>query len=187
MEGLSLRIGERNNKGPEDWDQGFKENTMEQVQIEGFKNMFLNILGAEFVSENELTIITGGDEIDAFTQEKQQQMDLRLKSRNSVYLKKVKYALDKIHAGSFGICEECDGEIGASRLEARPTATMCIGCKEEEERGARQTIQGHRHSVKFAGTNVLPLEGKRSWGSKEDMTGNLSVKMGSPELDATAD
>lgn len=160
---------------------------MEQQQIEGFKNLFLNILGAEFVTENELTLVTGGDEIDAFTQEKQQQMDLRLKSRNSVYLKKVKYALDKVYAGNFGVCEECEGEIGLARLEARPTATMCIHCKEEEERNGRQTIHGNRHSVRFAGSNVLPLEGQRRLGNKEDMTGNLSIKMGEPELDSTAD
>lgn len=160
---------------------------MDHMQVENFKHMFLNILGSEFVQENELTTVTGGDEIDAFTVEKQQQMDLRLKSRNSVYLKKVKYALDKIQAGTFGQCEECEGEIGLSRLTARPTATLCIHCKEEEEREGKQLNHGNRHSVKFAGTNIIPLTGKRSWGSKEDMTGTLSVKMGEPELDPTAD
>jgi DnaK suppressor protein len=159
---------------------------MEQLNVDGFKTLFLNLLGAEFVSENELTQIAGGDEIDTFTQEKQQQMDLRLKSRNSVYLKKVKYALDKIHAGNFGVCEECEGEISVTRLSARPTATLCIHCKEEEERGEKQMIHGNRHSIKFTGTNVIPLEGKRSWGSIEDSSGLLSVKMGEPELDPTA-
>ncbi len=160
---------------------------MEKQQLEDFKNMFLNILGAEFISVNELMINTGGDEIDAFTEEKQQQMDLRLKSRNSVYLKKVKYALDRIYAGNFGECEDCGAEIGHSRLSARPTATMCIHCKEEEERGERQMVHGNRHSIKFGHNNVLPLEGRRSWGQREDLTGTLSVKMGEPELDPTAD
>ncbi|MFP5491146.1 MAG: TraR/DksA family transcriptional regulator [Bacteriovoracia bacterium] len=159
---------------------------MEKSQIEGFKTMFLNILGAEFVTENVLTEIIGGDEIDTFTQEKQQQMDLRLKSRNSVYLKKVKYALDKIQAGQFGECEDCGAEIGLSRLSARPTATLCIHCKEEEERGEKQMIHGNRHSVKFAGSNVFAINSGGRLGGKEDQTGNLSVKMGEPELDPTA-
>ena len=160
---------------------------MEQTQVQNFKHLFLNILGAEFVSENELTLATGGDEIDAFTEEKQKQMDMRLKSRNSVYLKKVKYALDKIQSGTFGVCEECEGDIGLSRLEARPTATLCIHCKEEEEREGKQLIHGNRHSVKFSGGNIIPLEGRARIGGREDMTGNYSVKMGEPELDPTAD
>jgi len=160
---------------------------MEQTQVQNFKNLFLNILGAEFVSENELTLATGGDEIDAFTEEKQKQMDLRLKSRNSVYLKKVKYALDKIQAGTFGVCEECEGDIGMTRLHARPTATLCIHCKEEEEREGKQLIHGNRHSVKFGANNVIPLSGRARIGNREDMSGTYSVKMGEPELDATAD
>lgn len=159
---------------------------MEKAQIEGFKHMFLNILNAEFVTENALTEIVGGDEIDTFTQEKEQQLDLRLKSRTSVYLKKVKYALDKIHAGNFGECEDCGAEIGVSRLSARPTATLCIHCKEDEERGERQLIHGNRHSVKFAGSNVLAISGGGRLGNREDRTGNLSVRMGEPELDPTA-
>ncbi len=159
---------------------------MEKAQIEGFKAMFLNILGAEFSMENEITALLGGDEIDAFTQEKQQQMDLRLRSRNSVYLKKVKYALDKIHAGSFGECEDCGADIGLSRLSARPTATLCIHCKEEEERGEKQMIHGNRHSLKFQGGNVLSLEGRARLGAREDRTSTFSVAVGEPELDPTA-
>jgi DnaK suppressor protein len=179
-------VGE-NKKAQKEFGHDGKEGVvMEKSQVEGFKTMFLNILGAEFVTENILTEIIGGDEIDTFTQEKQQQMDLRLKSRNSVYLKKVKYALDRIHAGHFGECEDCGIDIGISRLSARPTATLCIKCKEEEERGERQLIHGNRHSIKFAGSNVFEITSGGRLGGKEDRTGNLSVKMGEPELDPTA-
>ena len=46
-------------------------------------------------------------------------------------------ALDRIEDGSFGVCEDCDEEIGIPRLKARPMTTLCIECKsrrEEEER-----------------------------------------------------
>lgn len=144
--------------------KGFNQNltkeefSMDKAKIEQFKNMFLQILGADYAQTTEvMSLAVGGDEIDTFTQEKAQQMQLRLQSRNSVYLKKVKYSLDKINAGTFGECEDCGAEIGEQRLFARPTATLCIHCKEEEEREGNQLNHKDRHSVKFAGNNVIPL------------------------------
>ena len=43
-------------------------------------------------------------------------------------------ALKKIDEGSFGVCEECGEEISVKRLEARPETTLCIRCKEDQER-----------------------------------------------------
>ncbi len=157
---------------------------MDQAKIEQFKNMFLNILGVDYsAGASEFSIAVGGDEIDAFTHEKAQQMELRLKSRNSVYLKKIKYTLAKIEAGTFGECEDCGSNISEQRLFARPTATLCIHCKEEEEREGKQLIHGNRHSVIFSGNNVLPLEGRSRLGAKEDRSAGFSVKMGEPELE----
>ncbi|MDX9999858.1 MAG: TraR/DksA C4-type zinc finger protein, partial [Polyangia bacterium] len=48
--------------------------------------------------------------------------------------KKIDQALARIEDGTFGICEECEEEINAKRLEARPETTMCIKCKEAQER-----------------------------------------------------
>ncbi len=42
-------------------------------------------------------------------------------------------ALNKLEEGTFGECEECGSEIETKRLEARPVATLCIKCKEEQE------------------------------------------------------
>lgn len=157
---------------------------MDQAKIEQFKKMFLNILGEDYVTgAAEFSMAVGGDEIDAFTHEKAQQMELRLKSRNSVYLKKVKYTLDKIEAGTFGQCEDCGATITEQRLFARPTATLCIHCKEEEEREGKQLIHGNRHSLIFSGNNILPIEGRSRLGVKEDRSARLSVKMGEPELE----
>ena len=43
-------------------------------------------------------------------------------------------ALRKLDQGEFGVCEECGGMIGKKRLEARPETTLCIRCKEDQER-----------------------------------------------------
>jgi DnaK suppressor protein len=49
-------------------------------------------------------------------------------------LKKIERALLKIDEGTFGICEECEEPISIKRLEARPETTLCIRCKEDQER-----------------------------------------------------
>jgi DnaK suppressor protein len=62
---------------------------------------------------------------------------LRLRGREQRLLKKIDQALERVDAGTFGICEDCGNEINLQRLEARPVTTMCIDCKtlqEEEER-----------------------------------------------------
>jgi len=74
------------------------------------------------------------DEEDGTQTELEQSMRLRLRSREALYLKKIDDALRRISAGTFGKCEDCGENIDARRLEARPTATLCVGCKEEEER-----------------------------------------------------
>jgi len=42
-------------------------------------------------------------------------------------------ALKRIEEGTYGICEDCDGQIGTARLEAKPFASLCVGCKEARE------------------------------------------------------
>ncbi|MBI5640133.1 MAG: RNA polymerase-binding protein DksA [Nitrospirae bacterium] len=62
---------------------------------------------------------------------------LRLRGREQRLLKKIDEAVDRIDAGTFGICDDCGNEIDVKRLEARPVTTMCIECKtiqEEEEK-----------------------------------------------------
>jgi DnaK suppressor protein len=52
-------------------------------------------------------------------------------------LDKIQKALERIDNGTFGVCEECDELISLKRLEARPETTLCIRCKEEQERVER--------------------------------------------------
>lgn len=74
------------------------------------------------------------DEIDLAASEADQSLNLRLRDRERVLLKKIDRTLEKIEEGEFGICESCGEEISAKRLEARPVTDLCIRCKEEQER-----------------------------------------------------
>ncbi|MFZ3208623.1 MAG: RNA polymerase-binding protein DksA [Geobacteraceae bacterium] len=74
------------------------------------------------------------DPNDRATQESDRSFELRIRDRERKLLNKVREALERIDAGSFGICEICGEEISEGRLKARPVTTLCIDCKIEEER-----------------------------------------------------
>lgn len=95
------------------------------------------------------------DETDQTSTELETSMRMRLRSREALYLKKIDEALRRISEGSFGECTSCGDEIELRRLEARPTATLCLSCKEEEERKEYLHIDGHKskslgHRARFA-------------------------------------
>jgi len=77
------------------------------------------------------------DEIDLASSEYAQSMVFRLRDREKFLLKKIERALNRIEEGSFGICERCEEDISLKRLEARPVTTLCIRCKEEQEKKER--------------------------------------------------
>ena len=74
------------------------------------------------------------DEMDLASSEYLQSFTFRLRGREKVFLDKIEKALAKIEDGSFGVCEECGEEVSVKRLEARPETTLCIRCKEDQER-----------------------------------------------------
>lgn len=63
----------------------------------------------------------------------ERELDLTFEENERDALEHVKAALDRVEAGTYGVCTRCGAEIPAGRLEAMPTATMCIKCKEAEE------------------------------------------------------
>jgi DnaK suppressor protein len=77
------------------------------------------------------------DEMDLASSEYIQSFEFRLRGREKSLLSKLDLALKKIDDGSFGICEVCDEPIGKKRLEARPETSLCIKCKEDQEREER--------------------------------------------------
>ena len=74
------------------------------------------------------------DEMDLASSEYLQSFTFRLRGREKSFLEKIEKGLKKIVEGTFGICEECEEPISVKRLEARPETTLCIRCKEDQER-----------------------------------------------------
>ena len=73
------------------------------------------------------------DPNDRATQESEFAMELRTRDRERKLIKKIEESLSDIDSGEYGYCEQCGVEIGIRRLEARPTATLCIDCKSLDE------------------------------------------------------
>ena len=77
------------------------------------------------------------DEMDLASSEYIQSFEFRLRGREKSLLAKLGLALKKIDDNTFGICETCEEPIGKKRLEARPETSLCIKCKEDQEREER--------------------------------------------------
>jgi len=67
--------------------------------------------------------------VDRASQEEEFSLELRTRDRERKLLKKIEEAIQQIDDEEYGYCESCGIEIGIRRLEARPTATLCIDCK----------------------------------------------------------
>ena len=74
------------------------------------------------------------DEMDLASSEYLQSFTFRLRGREKAFLDKIQKALEKIDNGTFGTCDDCGEKISIKRLEARPETTLCIRCKEDQER-----------------------------------------------------
>lgn len=69
------------------------------------------------------------DPVDRAAQEEEFSLELRNRDRERKLVKKIEKTLKKLEDGDFGYCDSCGVEIGIRRLEARPTAELCIDCK----------------------------------------------------------
>lgn len=80
------------------------------------------------------------DPLDRATQEEEFALELRARDRERKLIKKIEKTICKIDSDDFGYCEDCGEEIGIKRLEARPTADLCVNCKSlaeiKEKQGA---------------------------------------------------
>lgn len=63
----------------------------------------------------------------------ERELDLTLEDNVRTMLAEVRAAIGRMDAGTYGTCERCGAEIPAERMEAVPTASLCIACKEEDE------------------------------------------------------
>ena len=112
---------------------------MNAKQLDHFRAI-LNGIKLELGEDIDRTVHTMQDEATVFadpndraSQESDMSLELRNRDRERKLLKRIDEMLAKIDSGDYGYCEKCGVEIGLSRLEARPTATLCIDCKTLDE------------------------------------------------------
>ncbi|MGE3973068.1 MAG: TraR/DksA family transcriptional regulator [Bdellovibrionales bacterium] len=112
---------------------------MKTRDLERFKKILLHqkssLLNKSvwFKEENQKAKEQSGDEIDHATSEIHLNLDIRLHERERVLIQKIETALAKMSVGRYGRCEDCEEPLDLKRLEARPVATLCIACKEDQE------------------------------------------------------
>ena len=117
------------------------ERKMTKAQLKKFKDLLESkrqeiIRRAQATLEEDMTLDANDlpDEMDLASSEYLQSFTFRLRGREKVFLDKIQKALEKIEDGSFGVCDDCGEKISIKRLEARPETTLCIRCKEDQER-----------------------------------------------------
>jgi len=112
---------------------------MKKKDIEYFRELLANRLEDLLAqADNTVSGMTAPkenfpDPTDRATLESDRNFMLRIRDREHKLIKKIKKALERIEAGTFGVCESCGEEIDMKRLKARPVTTQCIECKTKEE------------------------------------------------------
>ena len=123
------------------------EEYMNAAQRKHFRKI-LESLKAELSQEIDRTVHTMQDEATVFadpndraSQESDMALELRNRDRERKLIKKIDETIARIDADEYGYCDSCGVEIGLKRLEARPTATLCIDCKTLDELRERQVAK----------------------------------------------
>jgi len=73
------------------------------------------------------------DDVDIASLDTEQAMATRFQARKALFVRKIDHALLRIDDGTYGYCSTCTDEISVNRLMARPTALLCVDCKEDQE------------------------------------------------------
>lgn len=129
----------QNNKPTTPYKPKKGEAYMNPKQLDHFRTILNNIkhgLGEDIdrtvhTMQDEATVFA--DPNDRASQESDVSLELRNRDRERKLIKKIDEMLAKIDSGDYGYCDKCGVEIGLNRLEARPTATLCIDCKTLDE------------------------------------------------------
>lgn len=111
------------------------EEYMNENQKLHFRNLLLN-WRSELMEEVDRTVSHMKDEAanfpdpaDRASQEEEFSLELRTRDRERKLIKKIDSTIELIENDDYGYCDACGVEIGIRRLEARPTATLCVDCK----------------------------------------------------------
>jgi DnaK suppressor protein len=116
-----------------------QEGTMRKEDLIYFKDLLTLQLGelqnqADGTVMDLLNLETRATEfLDIAAIESDRAYTLRMRSRESQLIKKIKRSLEDIDEGTYGICQMCGEDISIERLKARPVARHCIVCKSKLE------------------------------------------------------
>jgi DnaK suppressor protein len=120
------------------------ESYMSKSQLNHFRSI-LNEWKTELSQDIDRTVHTMQDELTSYadpndraSQESDMALELRNRDRERKLIKKIEETLRNIESQDYGYCTGCGEEIGLKRLEARPTATLCIDCKTLDEMREKQ-------------------------------------------------
>ena len=115
------------------------EGYMSKSQLNHFRSI-LNEWKAELSQDMDRTVHTMQDELTSYadpndraSQESDMALELRNRDRERKLIKKIDETIKNMESQDYGYCNGCGEEIGLKRLEARPTATLCIDCKTLDE------------------------------------------------------
>ncbi|MFJ6048389.1 TraR/DksA family transcriptional regulator [Streptomyces sp. NPDC092307] len=76
----------------------------------------------------------GDDQADTGTKNITRESELALAANATSMLEQTERALERLEAGTYGLCENCGQPIGKARMQAFPRATLCVDCKQKQER-----------------------------------------------------
>lgn len=121
------------------YEAGKDEEYMNENQRKHFREI-LEVWKKELMEEVDRTVdhmktdaANFADPSDRATQEEEFSLELRTRDRERKLIKKIDESISQLGTDEYGYCEACGIEIGIRRLEARPTATLCIDCKTLQE------------------------------------------------------
>ena len=124
-----------------------REEYMNPRQLAHFRLM-LDTMKRELSQDIDRTVHTMQDEATIFadpndraSQESDMSLELRNRDRERKLIKKIDETIARIIAKEYGYCDSCGVEIGLKRMEARPTAALCIDCKTLDEMRERQVAR----------------------------------------------
>src|SRR5215510_2599945 len=115
------------------------------------KEQILKQLNEEVKEGKETALDEGMDTYDLASEERTREINLILSDRDREKLQAIEEALERIRAGTYGICDMCEEEIAPERLEALPFTRLCVSCQGDLEKEAKQHRRGdedrrHRRS-----------------------------------------
>jgi DnaK suppressor protein len=122
--------------GEEDWTEAELSEVRAELETE-ITELRASIAKAELAIAERIgdaVADAGDDQADAGAKTFEREQELALTQNSRELLAQNERAMARIVAGTYGVCESCGEAIGKARLQAFPRATLCVSCKQREER-----------------------------------------------------